>query len=92
MGDTGKERLITHVAAGKYVICSTDAVNGGQLHSVIDVFAKLGFPSGAEKADNGKDGFKPRHLSVKRQNGTDTNQVPAMKEAIDGLITTVNQG
>ncbi|OZN24086.1 hypothetical protein CFY87_10810, partial [Actinobacillus seminis] len=95
VGDTGKERLITHVAAGEVRDGSTDAVNGGQLHSVIDVFAKLGFDIlGAEKADNGKDGFKtPTFVKLKDKNGTDTNQVPAtFKEAIDGLITTVNQG
>ncbi|MFY1027036.1 hypothetical protein ACE4RU_04705, partial [Actinobacillus seminis] len=95
VGDTGKERLIKHVAAGEVTPTSTDAVNGGQLHSVIDVFAKLGFDIlGAEKADNGKDGFKtPTFVKLKDKNGTDTNQVPAtFKEAIDGLITTVNQG
>ncbi|QQF78677.1 hypothetical protein [Histophilus somni] len=47
------------VAAGKVDKGSTDAINGGQLKSVIDVFANLGINVlGAEKADTGTDGFK----------------------------------
>lgn len=36
VGDTGKERTITNVAAGRVIDGSTDAVNGSQLKSVVD--------------------------------------------------------
>lgn len=36
IGDTDKERTITNVAAGRIESDSTDAVNGSQLHAVID--------------------------------------------------------
>lgn len=36
VGDTGKERTITNVAAGRIDSDSTDAVNGSQLHAVVD--------------------------------------------------------
>ncbi|TEW24628.1 adhesin, partial [Histophilus somni] len=42
IGDTGKERLITHVAPGTISASSTHAINGSQLYSVIDVFGHLG--------------------------------------------------
>ncbi|QQF66691.1 hypothetical protein JFL60_09340 [Histophilus somni] len=59
VGDTNAERIITHVAAGKVDKGSTDAINGGQLESVIETFAKLGINVlGDEKADTGTDGFK----------------------------------
>ncbi|QQF84987.1 YadA-like family protein [Histophilus somni] len=66
IGDANSERIITNVAAGTVDNSSTDAINGGQLKSVIDVFGKLAFDVlGAEKetekeADKQtvKDGFK----------------------------------
>ena len=42
IGDTGKERTITNVAAGHVSATSTDAVNGSQLHSVIEETNKIG--------------------------------------------------
>ena len=36
VGDIGKERTITNVAAGRISDTSTDAINGSQLHSVIE--------------------------------------------------------
>lgn len=42
IGDTGKERTITNVAAGRISATSTDAVNGSQLHSVIEETNKNG--------------------------------------------------
>ena len=42
IGDTGKERTITNVAAGRVSATSTDAVNGSQLHSVIEETNKIG--------------------------------------------------
>lgn len=42
IGDTGKERTITNVAAGRVSAASTDAVNGSQLHSVIEETNKIG--------------------------------------------------
>ncbi|WP_249963221.1 YadA-like family protein [Histophilus somni] len=60
VGDTDKERVITHVAAGTVKSGSTDAVNAGQLYSVIDVFAKLGTDVLGAEAETGSDktGFK----------------------------------
>ncbi|MDI9653533.1 hypothetical protein QM306_34755, partial [Burkholderia cenocepacia] len=34
MGDAGKERQVTNVAAGQVTSTSTDAINGSQLYSV----------------------------------------------------------
>ena len=42
IGDTGKERTITNVAAGRITADSTDAINGSQLNAVIN---SLNFPT-----------------------------------------------
>ena len=41
VGDTGKERTITNVAAGRIDSNSTDAVNGSQLHAVVDALKPI---------------------------------------------------
>lgn len=41
VGDTGKERTITNVAAGRIDSDSTDAVNGSQLHTVVDALKPI---------------------------------------------------
>lgn len=41
VGDTGKERTITNVAAGRIDSGSTDAVNGSQLHAVVDALKPI---------------------------------------------------
>ena len=40
IGDAGKERTITNVAAGRISDISTDAINGSQLHTVVSEVAK----------------------------------------------------
>lgn len=40
VGDAGKERTITNVAAGRISDTSTDAINGSQLHAVVSEVAK----------------------------------------------------
>lgn len=40
VGDAGKERTITNVAAGRINKDSTDAINGSQLHAVVSEVAK----------------------------------------------------
>ena len=42
IGDIGKERTVTNVAAGRVSDTSTDAVNGSQLHAVIEETNKIG--------------------------------------------------
>ena len=42
IGDTGKERTITNVAAGRIDATSTDAINGSQLNAVIN---SMNFPT-----------------------------------------------
>lgn len=42
IGDIGKERTVTNVAAGRISDASTDAVNGSQLHAVIEETDKIG--------------------------------------------------
>ena len=42
IGDNSKERTVTNVAAGRISDNSTDAVNGSQLHSVIEETNKIG--------------------------------------------------
>lgn len=41
VGDIGKERTITNVAAGRIDSNSTDAVNGSQLHAVVDALKSI---------------------------------------------------
>jgi autotransporter adhesin len=41
VGDIGKERTITNVAAGRIDSNSTDAVNGSQLHAVVDALKPI---------------------------------------------------
>lgn len=42
IGDVAKERTVTNVAAGRISDTSTDAVNGSQLHAVIEETNKIG--------------------------------------------------
>uniref|UniRef100_Q0I2J5 Autotransporter adhesin n=1 Tax=Histophilus somni (strain 129Pt) TaxID=205914 RepID=Q0I2J5_HISS1 len=97
VGSADKERIITHVAAGAVQSGSTDAINGGQLHSVIDVFGKLGLDVlGAEKADTG-DGFKKSKFDVVKTNGNATDSNPeksekTFKKAIEDNIAAINKG
>lgn len=42
IGDINKERTVTNVAAGRISDASTDAVNGSQLHAVIEETDKIG--------------------------------------------------
>lgn len=42
VGDIGKERTVTNVAAGRISDTSTDAVNGSQLHAIIEETNKIG--------------------------------------------------
>ncbi|TDF35906.1 hypothetical protein E3U35_10785, partial [Histophilus somni] len=94
IGDSGKERIITNVAAGTVQSGSTDAINGGQLKSVIDVFANLGINVlGAEKADTGTDGFKKTTFTAVSYNGNGTNAGKStFREAIEDTITAINKG
>ncbi|MFD0965601.1 YadA-like family protein [Seminibacterium arietis] len=96
VGDTGKERLITNVAAGKLDATSTDAINGGQLYGVASVFATLATDVlGVDKADNGKEGFKKGSFDkLKDVNGKDTSvaKPTSFKDAIDKNIETINKG
>ena len=41
IGDIGKERTVTNVAAGRISDTSTDAVNGSQLHAIIEETGKI---------------------------------------------------
>ena len=41
VGDIGKERTITNIAAGRIDSNSTDAVNGSQLHAVVDALKPI---------------------------------------------------
>ena len=42
IGDSGKERTITNVAAGRISDTSTDAINGSQLNAVVEETNKIG--------------------------------------------------
>ncbi|MFY1027995.1 YadA-like family protein [Actinobacillus seminis] len=95
VGDTGSERIIKHVAAGKIDTGSTDAVNGGQLKSVIDVFGKLGVDVlGADvETDNGKTGFKtPKFTALKDKDGMNGKVPQTFKEAIEANSKKLNEG
>lgn len=41
IGDIGKERTVTNIAAGRIDSNSTDAVNGSQLHAVVDALKPI---------------------------------------------------
>ncbi|QQF78069.1 hypothetical protein [Histophilus somni] len=94
VGDTNAERIITHVAAGKVDKGSTDAINGGQLKSVIDVFANLGINVlGAEKAEADKDGFKKTTFTeLKNTSGQNGTAKDTFKSAIKLILTKSTRG
>ncbi|THA49615.1 hypothetical protein E5431_07390, partial [Histophilus somni] len=94
VGSSGAERIITHVAAGEVRDGSTDAINGGQLYSVINTFGHLGFSVlGAEKEDKGKAGFKlPTFAKLKNANGAEDAAPLTFKDAIDKNIAKLNKG
>ncbi|THA40403.1 hypothetical protein E5428_09475, partial [Histophilus somni] len=93
VGNTNAERIITHVAAGNVAVGSTDAINGGQLKSVIDVFANLGINVlGAEKADADKDGFKQSTFAKVDYHGNTNGTKSTFREAINETITAINKG
>ncbi|WP_143432473.1 hypothetical protein, partial [Histophilus somni] len=94
VGNTNAERIITHVAAGKVDTGSTDAINGGQLKSVIDVFANLGISVlGAEKAEADKDGFKKTPFTaLKDTSGQNGTAKDTFKSAIQANIDKINEG
>ncbi|WP_143432688.1 hypothetical protein, partial [Histophilus somni] len=94
VGNTNAERIITHVAAGKVDTGSTDAINGGQLKSVIDVFANLGINVlGAEKAEADKDGFKKTTFTaLKNTSGANEATKDTFKDAINANTAKINKG
>ncbi|ARU64558.1 hypothetical protein BTV20_03140 [Histophilus somni] len=106
VGNTGSERIITNVAAGKVETGSTDAINAGQLHEVITVFGKLGTDIlGAEvyDKDKGQYGFKASTFEKVNYHREQTQGQPqgqpqqptapkTFKEAIDETIKAVNAG
>ncbi|TDF37143.1 hypothetical protein E3U35_09765 [Histophilus somni] len=95
VGDTGAERIITHVAAGKVAADSTDAINGGQLAEVIRVFGNLGTDIlGADVDDKTKTFKAPTFAKLKDKDGKDdtVNAAATFKEAIDKNIETINKG
>ncbi|WP_143432836.1 ESPR-type extended signal peptide-containing protein, partial [Histophilus somni] len=105
VGSAGSERIITNVAAGSVMNGSTDAINGGQLYSVIETFGKLGTDIlGAEVYDKDKDkgqyGFKAStfdkvnyHREQPQGQGQQEQKAPTtFKQAIDETITAINKG
>ncbi|WP_406812074.1 YadA-like family protein [Histophilus somni] len=95
VGNTGAERIITHVAAGSVMSGSTDAINGGQLYGVIEVFGKLGTDILGAKVDDQTKTFKaPTFAKLKDENGDDKSVKAAatFKDAIDKNIETINKG
>ncbi|WP_143432472.1 hypothetical protein, partial [Histophilus somni] len=94
IGKSGAERIITHVAAGNVADGSTDAINGGQLKSVIDVFANLGISVlGAEKAEADKDGFKKTTFTaLKNTSGANEATKDTFKDAINANTAKINEG
>lgn len=97
VGASGAERIITNVADGSVEKNSKDAINGGQLSSVIDTFSNLGLNVlGAEKADSGSDGFKASTFDVVKYH-TEAKQGQAkapttFRDAINQSITAINSG
>ncbi|WP_075294015.1 YadA-like family protein [Histophilus somni] len=95
MGDTGAERIITHVAAGSVMPGSTDAINGGQLAEVIRVFGNLGTDIlGAEVNKQTKTFKKTTFTKLKDETGQDSTvkAQETFKDAIEESIKTINKG
>ncbi|WP_075290784.1 YadA-like family protein [Histophilus somni] len=95
VGNTGAERIITHVAAGSVMPGSTDAINGGQLYGVIEVFGKLGTDIlGAEVDDKTKTFKKTTFTKLKDETGQDSTvkAQETFKDAIEESIKTINKG
>ncbi|WP_249961496.1 YadA-like family protein [Histophilus somni] len=95
VGNTGAERIITHVAAGSVMSGSTDAINGGQLYGVIEVFGKLGTDIlGAEVDDKTKTFKKTTFTKLKDETGQDSTvkAQETFKDAIEESIKTINKG
>ncbi|OZN25541.1 hypothetical protein CFY87_02775 [Actinobacillus seminis] len=95
VGSDDKERIITHVAAGKVSNDSTDAINGSQLAEVIRVFGNLGTDILGGEVDPVTKTFKASTFDkLKDESGTDTavKAQTTFKGAIDSLIATVNKG
>ncbi|THA20727.1 hypothetical protein E5361_09635, partial [Histophilus somni] len=94
IGDTGKERLITHVAPGTISASSTHAINGSQLYSVIDVFGHLGVTVLGAEVDTTK-GFKQsefKQLIGKTITASTPATAKTFKKAIDDNIAKINEG
>ncbi|WP_143432470.1 hypothetical protein, partial [Histophilus somni] len=105
VGNIGSERIITNVAAGSVMNGSTDAINGGQLYSVIETFGKLGTDIlGAKvETDKSKYGFKASTFEKVKYHREQTQGQPqgqpqqptapkTFKQAIDETIKAVNSG
>ncbi|TDF36930.1 hypothetical protein E3U35_10275, partial [Histophilus somni] len=94
IGDTGKQRLIKHVAPGTISATSTDAINGSQLYSVIDVFGNLGVNVLGAEVDATK-GFKQsefKQLIGKTITASTPATAKTFKKAIDDNIAKINEG
>ncbi|QQJ90855.1 hypothetical protein JFJ84_04525 [Histophilus somni] len=97
VGSGSTETLLKHVAAGKVQNGSTDAVNGGQLYSVIEAFGKLGSEVlGAQvwldgESDGGKRFGKSTFRPV-QSNGYTRKSQTTFREAIQDTIEAINQG
>ncbi|WP_075321703.1 YadA-like family protein [Histophilus somni] len=91
IGDTGKERLIKHVAPGTISATSTDAINGSQLYSVIDVFGNLGATVLGAEVDATK-GFKQSTFENVKYKDGGSDQKNTFKAAIDETIKAINKG
>ncbi|THA45954.1 hypothetical protein E5418_09325, partial [Histophilus somni] len=92
VGKVGAERLITNVAAGKVDRNSTDAINGGQLFSVIETFGKLGVEVLGAEVDNGTKEFKKSSFDKVNYHGQAKKTTDTFRDAINESITAINKG
>ncbi|ACA31577.1 YadA domain protein [Histophilus somni 2336] len=94
VGSQGNERIIKHVAAGSVMPNSTDAINGGQVYSVIETFGKLGVTVLGAEVDSGTKQFKATTFTkLKDKDGSETSPAPTtFKQAIEKSIETINKG
>ncbi|WP_406811996.1 YadA-like family protein [Histophilus somni] len=95
VGSSGAERIIKHVAAGSVMPNSTDAINGGQLYSVIETFGKLGTDILGAEVDKSSKTFKNSSFAKLKDasgNETSSNAPSTFKDAIDKNIAKLNEG
>ncbi|MGR3808225.1 YadA-like family protein [Pasteurella testudinis] len=89
IGSAGKERTLTHLAAGRLSRTSTDAVNGSQLFALVEESNRLGTTlTGVEKTATENKTALANHT---RQIAENTTSIESNKQSIAANKTTIDK-